>query len=30
MMQIQSELAERCIELLNLPEDEACFILDVG
>ena len=30
MMEIQSQLSERAIELLTLPEDTPCFILDVG
>lgn len=30
MIQIQSELTQRCIELLNLPEGQPSFILDVG
>ena len=30
MMEIQSQLSERAIELLALPEDTPCFILDVG
>ncbi len=29
-MQIQAELTQRCIELLNLPEGESCYLLDVG
>lgn len=30
MMEIQSQLSERAIELLALPEDTPCFLLDVG
>ncbi|XP_052246184.1 probable 18S rRNA (guanine-N(7))-methyltransferase [Dreissena polymorpha] len=30
MIEIQSQLSERAIELLALPEDTSCFILDVG
>ena len=30
MMQVQSDLTVRCLELLNLPEEQPCFILDVG
>ena len=30
MMEIQSQLSERAIELLVLPEDTPCFLLDVG
>ncbi|XP_014786890.1 probable 18S rRNA (guanine-N(7))-methyltransferase isoform X1 [Octopus bimaculoides] len=30
MIDIQSKLSERAIELLNLPEDQSCYILDVG
>ncbi|XP_045173676.1 probable 18S rRNA (guanine-N(7))-methyltransferase [Mercenaria mercenaria] len=30
MIEIQSQLSERAIELLALPEDTPCFILDVG
>lgn len=30
MMEIQQHLSERAIELLALPEDVPCFILDVG
>jgi len=29
-MEIQSQLSERALELLALPEDTPCFILDVG
>jgi len=29
-MEIQVQMSERAIELLALPEDEPCFILDVG
>ena len=32
MMQIQSELTQRCLELLNLPSDGShkCLLLDIG
>ncbi|XP_077968041.1 18S rRNA (guanine-N(7))-methyltransferase-like [Styela clava] len=30
MMEIQAKMTERALELLNLPEDSSCFILDVG
>jgi hypothetical protein len=30
MMQIQSELTQRCLELLALPEDQPCLLLDIG
>ncbi|XP_015126904.1 probable 18S rRNA (guanine-N(7))-methyltransferase [Diachasma alloeum] len=30
MMEIQVQMCERAIELLLLPEDEPCFLLDVG
>ncbi|XP_050408268.1 probable 18S rRNA (guanine-N(7))-methyltransferase [Patella vulgata] len=30
MMEIQQQLSERALELLALPEDKPCFILDVG
>lgn len=30
MIEIQSEMSERAIELLNLPEDESCMLLDIG
>ena len=30
IMEIQSQMSERAIELLNLPEDTPAFILDVG
>ena len=30
MIEIQSQLSERAIELLALPDDRPCFILDVG
>ncbi|CAC5388245.1 Probable 18S rRNA (guanine-N(7))-methyltransferase,18S rRNA (guanine-N(7))-methyltransferase RID2 [Mytilus coruscus] len=30
MIEIQNQLSERAIELLGLPEDQPCFILDVG
>ncbi|KAI8491646.1 Williams Beuren syndrome chromosome region 22 protein [Branchiostoma belcheri] len=30
MIQIQQELTERAVEMLNLPEDTPCYILDLG
>lgn len=30
MIEIQNGMAERAIELLALPEDEPCFVLDLG
>lgn len=30
IMEIQGEMAERAIELLELPEDECCMVLDLG
>ena len=30
MMEIQFTMTERAVELLLLPEDEACFLLDIG
>lgn len=30
MVGIQAEISNRCIELLNLPQDKVAFILDVG
>lgn len=30
MIQIQQQLSERAIELLALPEDQPCFVLDIG
>ena len=30
MIGVQREITERAIELLRLPEDKPCFILDVG
>ncbi|XP_041725462.1 probable 18S rRNA (guanine-N(7))-methyltransferase [Coregonus clupeaformis] len=30
MIEIQSQMSERALELLNLPEDQPCFLLDVG
>jgi hypothetical protein len=30
MIEIQSQLTQRCIELLALPEDQPAFLLDVG
>ncbi|XP_035690852.1 probable 18S rRNA (guanine-N(7))-methyltransferase [Branchiostoma floridae] len=30
MIQIQQELTERAVEMLNLPEDTPCYLLDLG
>ncbi|XP_032882064.1 probable 18S rRNA (guanine-N(7))-methyltransferase [Amblyraja radiata] len=30
MITIQAHMSERAVELLNLPEDQPCFLLDVG
>lgn len=30
MIEIQSQMSERAVELLCLPEDQACYLLDVG
>ncbi|KAK2169319.1 hypothetical protein LSH36_11g09002 [Paralvinella palmiformis] len=30
IIEIQQQLSERAIELLRLPEDQCCFILDIG
>lgn len=30
MIQIQYELTRRCIELIQLPEDKTCLLLDIG
>uniref|UniRef100_H2Z4R2 18S rRNA (guanine-N(7))-methyltransferase n=1 Tax=Ciona savignyi TaxID=51511 RepID=H2Z4R2_CIOSA len=30
MIEIQTEMSERAIELLNLPKDTSCMLLDVG
>jgi 18S rRNA (guanine1575-N7)-methyltransferase len=30
IIQVQREIAERCIELITLPSDEPSYILDVG
>jgi len=30
MINIQLEMAERCMELLMLPEDQTCLLLDLG
>ncbi|KAG7270277.1 hypothetical protein CRUP_037501 [Coryphaenoides rupestris] len=30
MIEIQSQMSERAVELLNLPEGQTCFLLDVG
>jgi len=30
MMEIQEQMCERAIELLMLPEDETCLLLDIG
>lgn len=30
MIEIQSRMSERAVELLNLPEEEECLVLDIG
>jgi len=30
MMEIQNQMTLRALELLALPEDEPCFLLDIG
>ncbi|XP_069470896.1 18S rRNA (guanine-N(7))-methyltransferase [Ambystoma mexicanum] len=30
MIEIQSQMSERAVELLCLPEDQSCYLLDVG
>ena len=30
MIKVQEEISRRAIELLNLPPEQECFILDVG
>lgn len=30
IINVQLEMAERCMELLMLPEDETCLLLDLG
>ncbi|XP_062377613.1 probable 18S rRNA (guanine-N(7))-methyltransferase [Sardina pilchardus] len=30
IIEIQSQMSERAVELLSLPEDQPCFLLDVG
>lgn len=30
MIEIQTQMSERAVELLNLPEGQACYLLDVG
>ncbi|KAF0030382.1 hypothetical protein F2P81_017113 [Scophthalmus maximus] len=30
MIEIQTQMSERAVELLNLPEGQSCFLLDVG
>lgn len=30
MIDIQVQMCERAIELLTLPEDESCLLLDIG
>lgn len=30
MINIQLEMAERCMELLMLPQDQSCLLLDLG
>uniref|UniRef100_A0A671V152 18S rRNA (guanine-N(7))-methyltransferase n=1 Tax=Sparus aurata TaxID=8175 RepID=A0A671V152_SPAAU len=30
MIEIQTQMSERAVELLNLPEEQSCYLLDVG
>ncbi|KAK7157031.1 hypothetical protein R3I94_006937 [Phoxinus phoxinus] len=30
IIEIQTQMSERAVELLSLPEDQACYLLDVG
>lgn len=30
VVEIQSQMSERAVELLGLPEDRPCLLLDVG
>ena len=30
MIEIQNDMSERAIELLALPDDQPCFVLDIG
>uniref|UniRef100_A0A673GYZ6 Probable 18S rRNA (guanine-N(7))-methyltransferase n=1 Tax=Sinocyclocheilus rhinocerous TaxID=307959 RepID=A0A673GYZ6_9TELE len=30
MIEIQTQMSERAVELLSLPEDQPCYLLDVG
>ncbi|TNN01764.1 hypothetical protein fugu_011146 [Takifugu bimaculatus] len=30
MIEIQTQMSERAVELLNLPEGQSCYLLDVG
>lgn len=30
IMRVQAEMAERCLELLRLPADDPCLLLDIG
>jgi 18S rRNA (guanine1575-N7)-methyltransferase len=30
IIDIQTKLSERAIELLNLPDEESCLVLDIG
>ena len=30
MIEIQNDMSERAIELLALPDDKPCFVLDIG
>lgn len=30
MIEIQEQMSERAIELLMLPEDQSCLLLDIG
>lgn len=30
MIEIQAKMTHRALELLNLPSDKSCFLLDIG
>ncbi|KAM5229019.1 18S rRNA (guanine-N(7))-methyltransferase isoform 2-T2 [Ctenodactylus gundi] len=30
MIDVQTKMAQRALELLNLPEDQSCYLLDIG
>ncbi len=30
IIDVQTKLSERAIELLNLPDEESCLVLDIG